>query len=137
MKVIVDSMYGRLALVLLFALTTAFGTAFMLFRQHSNDSRIAAYSHNVAVQLQLAETMLARNPQIALQPPAAVHWVAAPPAVSSTMAAPLWGAHFTQLLGQELGARKPGPGDMIATEQGLWLRLRSSAPSAWAACSRS
>ena len=58
MKRFLDSLYGRLALVLIIALAAAFGTMYGVFQSHSNDNRFRNLSHTMAVQIQLVEELL-------------------------------------------------------------------------------
>jgi two-component system osmolarity sensor histidine kinase EnvZ len=63
-----DSLYGRLALVLLAALLAGFGTMYVLFRWHSDDTRIQNIARSMAVQVHLLEELLKTHPDYSLQP---------------------------------------------------------------------
>jgi two-component system osmolarity sensor histidine kinase EnvZ len=62
MRSFLDSLYGRLALVLLVALLAGFGTMYMLFQSHADDNRIANIARTIAVQVRLLEELLRSHP---------------------------------------------------------------------------
>ena len=63
-----DSLYGRLALVLLAALLAGFGTMYLLFQSHADDTRILNIARSMAVQVHLLEELLKAHPDYSLQP---------------------------------------------------------------------
>lgn len=57
-----DSLYGRLALVLVIALAAGFGTMYAVFRSHANDNRLRNLAHAMSVQTRLVEEVLRSHP---------------------------------------------------------------------------
>lgn len=79
-----DSLYTRLALVLLVALLAGFGTMYSLFRSHSEDVRVANAARNVSVQVRLVEQLLAAEPEFASRPIPDVQLAGDPPSIAPT-----------------------------------------------------
>lgn len=66
MRRALDSLYGRLALVLLAALLGGFGTMYLLFQSHSDDTRIRNIARSIGVQVHLLEQLLRTHPDYGL-----------------------------------------------------------------------
>ncbi len=62
MRQFADSLYARLALVLLVALGASYATMYFLFLAHLEDTRNAAIARSIATRMQLIEQLLASRP---------------------------------------------------------------------------
>ncbi|MDD5247588.1 MAG: ATP-binding protein [Rhodocyclaceae bacterium] len=119
-----DSLYLRLALVLLVALAASYGTMYALFLSHLDETRLNSFSRTIAVQVTLIEEFLETRPAAEL--PALKGLVIAPALpdltpddVERRQRAALIKEHLDQELGrpvQVVAALTPAPG--------LWVDLR-------------
>jgi len=124
MKRILDSLYGRLALVLGTALLAGFGTMFLLFQSHSDDTRLHNIARSMAVQVHLLEELLRTHPDYSLRPVGGVTVADSLPANDApTRGQKLFAVHIHQPLEEELG-RTAVVHPSNWHRGGLWVNLR-------------
>ncbi len=68
MKNFIDSLYGRLAIVLIISLLAGFGTMYAVFHSHSDENRRSNLARTVSVQIQLVEEILRAHPNFDKNP---------------------------------------------------------------------
>jgi two-component system, OmpR family, osmolarity sensor histidine kinase EnvZ len=122
-----DSLYGRLALVLLAALLAGFGTMYLLFQSHSDDTRIQNIARSMAVQVHLLEELLRSHPDYSLQPIGGVTVAERPPTDDMpTVEEQQFAGRIQQPLADELGREAAvRPSDWH--RGGLWIDLHGIA----------
>lgn len=120
---LVDSLYSRLALVLLVALLAGFGTMYGLFRSHTDDTRVRNYARSIAVQIRLMEELLRSHPDVDAHPVGGTTVVHRPPTApdpdadqSSLL------ERLREPLQEELG-RAPAAAAVGGAAKGLWIAL--------------
>jgi two-component system, OmpR family, osmolarity sensor histidine kinase EnvZ len=124
MRGFLDSLYGRLALVLAVALLAGFGTMYLLFRSHSDDTRLQNIARSMAVQVHLLEELLRTHPDYSLQPVGGVTVADRVPAGDvPTPMQKQFAAHIRQPLEEELG-RDAAVLPSNWHQGGLWVNLR-------------
>lgn len=119
-----DSLYLRLALVLLVALAVSYGTMYVLFLSHLDETRLNSLSRTIAVQMRLLEEFLETRPAAELPPLKGLLIAPALPQVTPDDAERSQRAASIQArLDGELGR----PVQVIAAltpEPGLWVNLQ-------------
>ena len=123
MKRHIDSLYGRLALVLLAALLAGFGTMYALFSSHTDDNRVRNLARNIGVQVQMAEALLRTLPEFEQHPVGGLAIVRQLPADDRPAAdegpfTPRLRAALDEELGRESGLRASE-----RNQGGFWIRL--------------
>ncbi|MDE2439417.1 MAG: HAMP domain-containing protein [Betaproteobacteria bacterium] len=124
MRIRVDTLYARLALVLLFALIAGFGTMFLVFQVHTDDQRITNLARNFAVQIRLVEEILRAHPDFEKSPPPGVRLASDPEEGRAAGDQANFLARLRGALVEELGEAV----EMRAGSQrdsGFWVRLGS------------
>lgn len=124
-----DSLYGRLALVLLLALVVGFASMHLLFRLHANDNRVRDHAHAQALRIQLVENLLRSQPEeeahlardLRIRTRAELAEVAAADQRDSARP-PRVPRRLQTLLEEELG-RPVEALPSLRDEGGLWVRL--------------
>lgn len=119
-----DSLYLRLALVLLVALAVSYGTMYALFLSHLDETRLNSISRTVAVQVRLLEEFLETRPAERLPPLKGLQVVASLPELKPDDAERRQRAALIKTrLDAELGRAV----EVIAApapEPGLWVDLK-------------
>ena len=124
MKRLFDSLYGRLALVLLAALLAGFGTMYLLFQSHSDDTRLHNIARSMAVQVRLLEELLRTHPDYEQHPVGGVTVVAQPPAGDRPSAEQ---AAFAERIREPLADELGRDVEALASswqQGGLWVALQ-------------
>jgi two-component system osmolarity sensor histidine kinase EnvZ len=119
-----DSLYLRLALVLLVALAASYGTMYVLFLSHLDQTRLNSLSRTIAVQMRLVEEFLETRPAAQLPPLKGLQIAAALPELKRDDAERTQRAEAIRArLDEELGR----PVKVVAAltpEPGLWVDLQ-------------
>ena len=125
MKSFFDSLYGRLALVLVLALGAGFGTMYTVFRAHTNDNRIVNLARTFSVQVQLVEEMMRSHADFDRNPTNGVELSATPQGalVASDEQEEFLG-RLKASLDEELG-RDAVMRLAIGNAGGVWVRLEN------------
>jgi two-component system osmolarity sensor histidine kinase EnvZ len=119
-----DSLYLRLALVLLVALAASYGTMYALFLSHLDETRLNSLSRTIAVQMRLLEEFLETRPAAELPPLKGLLIASALPRVTPDDAERSQRAASIQArLGGELG-RSVQVIAALTPEPGLWVDLQ-------------
>lgn len=121
-----DSLYLRLALVLLVALAASYGTMYALFLSHLDETRLNNLSRTIAVQMRLIEEFLETRPAAQLPPLKGLLIAPALPAVTPDDPDR---AQRAELIRTRLDAELGRPVRAVASltpEPGLWVDLRPS-----------
>jgi two-component system osmolarity sensor histidine kinase EnvZ len=119
----IDSLYGRLALVLLVALLAGFSTMYVLFRSHTDDNRLRNLARNIAMQAQMAEALHRTLPDFDQHPVGELTIVRHPPPEEPPTADQiLLAQRLQQMLDEELG-RTSGLHASQRKQGGFWVRL--------------
>lgn len=119
MRRFIDSLYGRLALVLLVALAAGFGTMDVLFRSHSNDNRLRNLAHTISVQTHLVEEALRSHPDFDRNP---ISGITLAGSVGEAGPGDDFLAHLGSSLNEELGRNSELRAD-AGPAGGFWIRL--------------
>jgi two-component system, OmpR family, osmolarity sensor histidine kinase EnvZ len=124
MRSFLDSLYGRLALVLLAALLAGFGTMYVLFQSHTDENRIRHVARAMAVQVRLLEEVLRTHPDFDQHPVGGVVVVSRLPAgdPATTEQTRLF-ERLQEPLEEELG-RKASTHGSNWHQGGLWIALQ-------------
>ncbi len=122
-----DSLYLRLALVLLVALAASYGTMTMLFLAHLDEARVNSFSRTIAVQVTLIEDFLETRPAAEL--PSLRGRIIAPtlPALTLDEAERAERAERAAQIKERLDEELGRPVRVVATltpSPGLWVDLR-------------
>jgi two-component system osmolarity sensor histidine kinase EnvZ len=118
-----DSLYGRLALVLLAALLAGFGTMYLLFQSQTDDTRIRNIARSMAVQVRLLEELLRTHPDFGQHPVEGVIVVQRPPeGGAATVEQTTFAARLQEPLEDELD-RKVVARPTNWRQGGLWVAL--------------
>lgn len=118
-----DSLYARLVLVLIVALTAGFGTMYALFKAHSNDNRIRNIAHSVSVQIQLVEELLRSHPEFEAKPTYGITISPSPPTagtVKPNEEEAEFLDHLKEAVNDELGRNVE---IRASTPEGYWMPL--------------
>jgi two-component system osmolarity sensor histidine kinase EnvZ len=119
-----DSLTLRLALVLLVALAASYGTMYVLFLSHLDETRLNSLSRNIAVQMRLLEEFLETKPAADLPPLKGLSIASALPSLTPDDAERVQRAG---LIKGRLDAELERPVTVIAArtpEPGLWVDLK-------------
>jgi len=130
MRRFADSLYARLALVLLVALGASYGTMYFLFLAHLEETRNANIARFVAQRVQLIEELLASRSDAKLPPLSGMRVALEPSGGEDKIPAETL-RFVTQLrahLATEMG-RKVELIPVIRPAAGLWIRLRRPSTS--------
>lgn len=119
-----DSLYARLALVLVLALLTGFATMALLFRSHIDDSRQQGFVRGLANEIRLVEELRERFPAEQLREIRGV--VLAPEPVGITVAPTGDLEKFRLNLSQSLGRDQRLRESREPSRKGLWVQLADS-----------
>jgi two-component system osmolarity sensor histidine kinase EnvZ len=124
MRNFLDSLYGRLALVLLAALLAGFGTMYVLFRSHTDENRIRNIARAMAVEVHLLEELLRTHPDFDQHPVGGVIVAERLPAGdTATPEQAIFAERLQEPLDEELG-RKASTHASNWHQGGMWIALR-------------
>ncbi len=126
-----QSLYLRLVLVLLLALGASYGTMYVLFERHLEDTRDTHFARSVAAQVRLVEELLRSRPAADLAGLKGLRLATEPPPMPGDALA--GGPRLVQLqkhLAEELGH------DIVVVPDdtggpGMWLELRAATAPTW------
>ncbi|OIQ94220.1 osmolarity sensor protein EnvZ [mine drainage metagenome] len=125
MRRFADSLYARLALVLLVALGASYAAMYFLFLAHLEDTRNVNIARFVAQKVQLIEELLDSRPDAELPPLSGLQIAAAPPTGADRV--PARTLRFVAQLREHLVAEMGREVELIPVTRpaaGLWIRLR-------------
>ncbi len=125
-----DSLYTRLALVLVLALVTGFATMALLFRAHIDDSRQLGLVRGLANEIRLIDELRQRFPVADLQAIRGVQLASAPQGDTRQPTGELarLQKHLQEALGRDPDLRE----STDASRRGFWVRLSDEpAESRW------
>lgn len=117
-----DTLYARLALVLLVSLIAGFGTMYSVFRSHTDDQRIANLARTVSVQVRLVEEVLRTHPDFDKDPTPGVTLAVDPEDGGRLGEQAEFLAKLRRALDEELGRPVEMRGN-AARAGGFWVRL--------------
>lgn len=126
MRRFADSLYARLALVLLVALGASYATMYFLFLSNLEDTRNASIARSVASKIQLLEELLHSRPAGELPPLKGLSLSGKPQADQAEVPAEIrrFAANLREHLVEELG-RDVRLVPVIKPHPGLWINLHS------------
>ncbi len=130
MRRFADSLYARLALVLLVALGASYGTMYFLFLAHLEETRNANIARFVAQRVQLIEELLDSRPDAELPPLSGLRIAEKPPAAEGRI--PAETLRFVTQLRAHLAAEMEHKIELVPVLRpapGLWIRLRRPSTS--------
>jgi two-component system osmolarity sensor histidine kinase EnvZ len=119
-----DSLYLRLALVLLVALAASYGTMYALFLSHLDETRLNNVSRTIAVQVRLIEEFLETRPAAELPP---LRGLLIAPALPQTKPDDAERSQRAALIRDRLVQELDRPVQVVAAltpEPGLWVDLK-------------
>lgn len=118
-----DSLYGRLALVLIVALGTGFAAMYVLFINHADDNRVKNFAHAISGRIQLVEEVLRSHPDFEKKPIRGISISKSPEDVKTGSSEQQEAIHRLQnALDEELG-RTPEIKASAASSGGFWIQL--------------
>lgn len=126
MRHFADSLYARLALVLLVALGASYATMYFLFLSHLEDTRNASIARSIASKMQLIEELLQSRPAREIYPLKGLSLAGNPPAAEDDVPAQTrrflaeLREHLVEAMGREVRLIP-----VLKPDAGLWIDLRS------------
>jgi two-component system osmolarity sensor histidine kinase EnvZ len=126
-----QSLYLRLVLVLLLALGASYGTMYVLFERHLEDTRDTHFARSVAAQVRLVEELLRSRPAADIAGLKGLRLLTgSPPAPGDALAGQPRLVQLQKHLAEELGHDVVVlPDDAGGT--GMWVELRAAAAPTW------
>jgi len=123
MRNFVDSLYGRLAIVLIVSLVAGFGTMYALFHAHSDNNRRSNLARTISVQVKLVEEVLRAHPDFDKNPSSGIVLSESPNGGKSANAdLNVFLAHLKSTLDEELGRETTIRAD-ASLSGGFWIEL--------------
>ena len=121
-----DSLYARLALVLLVALGASYATMYFLFLAHLEETRNISIARSIASKLQLIEELLASRPAREIPPLNQVTLADHPPPAQNNVPdeTRIFLADLSTNLGEAMG-REVMLVPVLVPDPGLWINLSS------------
>ncbi len=121
-----DSLYARLALVLLVALGASYATMYFLFLAHLEETRNISIARSIASRMQLIEELLASRPAREIPPLKGVTLADHPPPAQNNLPdeTRLFLADLKTHLGEAMG-REVSLVPVLTPNPGLWVDLSS------------